>query len=171
MRIPIVDENDEIIEYKEREERTATDTCRITSVFVFNSSGEFLIAQRQFTKTIDPGKWGPFVAGTVEEGETYDSNAVKELGEELGITGIVPVFFKKFFYKTENAQWFNSVYIVHIDKPAEDFMIQKEEVVQVRWISLDELVQWHRKSPDDFVPSFQNVIDRIKEYESQSKKA
>ncbi len=164
MRIPIVDENDEIIKYIDRKDRTATDTCRITCVLVFNSKGEFLIAQRQFTKSLDPGKWGPSVAGTVEEGETYDSNAVKELEEEIGVTGVPVTFFKKYYYKTFNAQRFTSVYIALVDKPAEDFVIQVDEVVEVRWISIDDLSAWYAKSPEDFIPSFNNTLERIKEY-------
>ena len=46
-----------------------------------------LIVERQtaFDKKYDPGKWGPSAAGTVEEGETYQSNIIKELQEEIGL--------------------------------------------------------------------------------------
>lgn len=168
MRIPIVDENDEIIKYIERKDRTATDTCRITCVLVFNSKGEFLIAQRQFTKPLDPGKWGPSVAGTVEEGETYDTNAIKELEEEIGVKDTQITFFNKHYYKTYNAQRFTSVYIAHVDKRAEDFVIQQDEVAEVRWISIDDLSSWYTKSPEDFIPSFSNTLERVKEYANQN---
>ena len=34
-----------------------------------------------------PEVWGPAVSGTNEEGETYDSNIIKEAQEEIGLTG------------------------------------------------------------------------------------
>ena len=168
MRIPIVNEQDEIIGYKDRIDRSATDICRITSAYIFNSKKEFLIAQRQFDKIMDPGKWGPSVAGTVEEGETYDSNVKKEVAEEIGITNIDLKFFKKFYYEAHNGRRFCAVYIGFVDKPASDFVIQKSEVVEVRWIAMKDLIDWYNKSPEDFVPSFSNAINRIKEYETQS---
>ncbi len=170
MKIPIVNQEDEVIEYKDRSERTATDICRITAGYIFNSKNEFLIAQRQFDKAIDPGKWGPSVAGTVEEGETYDSNIVKEVAEELGLFDINLTFFKKLYYEAYNGRRFTSVYIGYIDMSAEEFRIQKDEVVQVRWISIPTLIDWYTKKPDDFVPSFNRTIEIVKEYENKNKK-
>ena len=57
----------------------------MSSLWVMNSKGEVLLAQRVFDKKHDPGKWGPAVAGTVEKGEDYDSNMLKEAGEEVGL--------------------------------------------------------------------------------------
>lgn len=99
MKIPIVNENDEIISYKEREETTREDIRRIISLYVFNQDNEVLIAKRQSTKTIDPNLWGPVVAGTVDEGDDYDSTVLKEAEEEIGLTNIKPIFLKKCFMR------------------------------------------------------------------------
>jgi len=86
-KIIIVDANDQVIGYKERTEVTYDDTYRVAGLWVLNEAGDALLARRALTKKHDPGKWGPSAAGTVEEGETYESNMAKEAEEELGLTG------------------------------------------------------------------------------------
>jgi len=46
------------------------------------------LAQRSFNKTHNPGQWGPAVAGTNDEGETYESNIIKEAEEEIVLRDI-----------------------------------------------------------------------------------
>ena len=40
------------------------------------------------TKINDPGMWGPAVAGTVEENETYEENIIKESKEEINLESL-----------------------------------------------------------------------------------
>ena len=78
--ITIVNEEDEIIGHKDRTSLDhETDIYRVAALWLTNSTGEVLIAQRALSKESSPGKWGPAAAGTVEEGETYESNIVKEV--------------------------------------------------------------------------------------------
>ena len=86
MKIILVDENNKVIGSKERDDRDKADIIRVSGLWIFNSNKEVLIAQRSNNKVHDPGKWGPSAAGTVEEGETYVSNILKEAKEELGIS-------------------------------------------------------------------------------------
>jgi isopentenyldiphosphate isomerase len=64
-RAIIVDENEKVIGAKERDQILPTDIQQITGLWLTNSKGEVLLAQRQITKKNDPGKWGPAAAGTV----------------------------------------------------------------------------------------------------------
>jgi len=84
-KIIIVDENDKIIGYKERGTLNFRDIYRVSALQVKNSVGQILLAQRKLTKKKNPGKWGPAVAGTNDEGETYESNIIKEAEEEIGL--------------------------------------------------------------------------------------
>ena len=86
MIIPIVNEQDEIIEYKDIRNRNPKEICRVSAIWLVDSDGNILLAQRAFSKKVDPGKWGPSVAGTVEKGETYEENIIKESKEEIGLT-------------------------------------------------------------------------------------
>ena len=104
MKIPIVDENDNIIGYKDREHKRSEDIFRITHVWIFNKKNQFLIAKRHHSKKVSPNKWSPAVAGTVEEGESYESNARKEAEEELGLKNLnLKPLFKRC------AGWDNSI--------------------------------------------------------------
>ncbi len=86
-KIIVVDENDKEIGVKERSKITHDDIYRVSGLWLTNSKGEILLAQRSFNKPRDndPGKWGPAVAGTVDEDETYKENIQKEIKEELGL--------------------------------------------------------------------------------------
>ena len=153
-RIVIVDENDEVIGYKERETLIPEqDIYRVSALWVRNKQGDILLAQRAFSKRHDPGKWGPAVAGTVEEGETYESNIRKEAEEEIGLTGYE---FKKAI-KTRSpgtphnhfTQWFT----LTIDEPADFFTIQEDEVADIRWFSEKELREEFDRYPEKFLKS------------------
>jgi isopentenyl-diphosphate delta-isomerase len=70
-KIIIVDDEDNIIGIKEREEVDKKNLrYRCSALWVKNSKGEILLAKRALTKKHSPGKWGPAVAGTLAENET-----------------------------------------------------------------------------------------------------
>jgi isopentenyldiphosphate isomerase len=52
--IPIVNLDDEIIGYKERSEITLQDIYRVSALWIENSKGEILLAQRGFMKKHNP---------------------------------------------------------------------------------------------------------------------
>lgn len=149
-KITIVDENDNIIAHKERENLNAEDIYRVSALWITNSKGEILLARRALTKSHSPDKWGPATAGTVEEGEDYYSNIVKEAKEELGLENIKPKtgpkikVAKKYNYF---CQWF----LLDIDKLVDEFKIQKSEVEELKWVSKKELLDRIKNNPDDFV--------------------
>ncbi len=157
-RIQIVDENDTVIGSKERHDVDAVrDIYRITGLWVTNSKGEVLIAQRKFTKSHDPGKWGPAVAGTVDEGETYEENMRKEAEEELGIKDVEFSLGPK---KRRHVPWnyFCQWFTVTLDWELEDFKIQEAEVEQIAWIPADELARDMAEHPDKYIPSMDDAI-------------
>jgi isopentenyldiphosphate isomerase len=154
MRIPIVNEKDEVICFKERKDVLPTDIYRVSSLWIENSKGKVLLAQRVFTKKHDPGKWGPAVAGTVEEGETYESNIIKEMEEELGLTNIN--FVKDTKRLTEgHHRFFRQRFIAKIDVEIEELKIQEDEVAAVKWFNMKELKELILNKPDMFVPSME----------------
>ncbi|NND64799.1 MAG: NUDIX domain-containing protein, partial [Gammaproteobacteria bacterium] len=97
-KILVVNEKDEVIGEKYRRDMDYDqDIFRSSVLWLTNSSGEVLLAKRVMTKKKDPGKWGPSVAGTLEVGETYDSNMVKEIQEEIGLGGVKLIAGSKIF--------------------------------------------------------------------------
>ncbi|MCX6741992.1 MAG: NUDIX domain-containing protein [Candidatus Pacearchaeota archaeon] len=158
MNVIIVNEKDEQIAVKERKNVKTEDIYRVSALWIKNSKEEFLLAQRAFTKANNPGKWGPAVAGTVEEGETYNSNIVKEAEEELGLKDIKPTKISKVRRRGEHnyfCQWF----IFKTDKKIQDFKIQKEEVAEIKWFSKKEFGEKLKFNPDLFLKNMKRQVD------------
>lgn len=156
----VVDEADKIIGHKLRDEIDfKKDIYRISALWLTNSKGEVLIAQRLLTKDKDPGKWGPAAAGTLEEGETYESNMYKEAEEEIGLFGTK--FIKgpkqRFHAREAYCQW----YIGECDWGTDQFVRQPEEVEKVSWINRTELALDVRNNPDKYVPSMASILDLL----------
>ncbi len=164
MKIPIVNEQDEILYYKERGETTPDEIRRIVSLYVFNEKNEVLIAKRHPSKIIDPDLWGPAVAGTVDEGYTYDETVVKEAEEEIGLTNIQPLFLKKTFYEIGHTRRWCARYYVKINPEERELLLEEDEVSEIKWISLGDLETWLNQKPQDFVPSFKDgAFENMKE--------
>lgn len=158
MKIPIVDENDNIIRYKDREDRNSNDIFRITAIWVKDEDGNILLQQRKLNKKINPGKWGPSVSGTIEEGETYESNAYKEMEEEIGVKNFKLTEVRKIFREPKSGRKFVQLYTCVIPRNYE-LTSQEEEVEQLKWFSRQELLDIHNKNPNDFVDFMKDLID------------
>lgn len=160
MEIPIVNEKDEIICYKERDSEEQMDLYRISALWLTNSKKDILLAKRAFTKLHSPGVWGPAVAGTNDKGETYESNIAKETMEELGLK----LDFNKSIKILRNSkdkphnffcQWFTAT----TDIEAKDIIFDKVEVAEVKWFSKEELIKEIKKHPDDFLITVKEFIN------------
>ncbi len=162
MIIPVVDKKDHIIGYKNRKDVTTSDIYRVSALWLINDRGEFLIAQRAFTKKHDPGKWGPAVAGTVEKGETYTQNIIKEALEEIGLQGLVLKKGPKFF-RHSHWKYFTQWYIgIVVGRPKIRF--QKKEVAAVQWLTYKEFLRLYQKDPDQFLRRMLYTARRFKFY-------
>ncbi|MEI7688672.1 MAG: NUDIX domain-containing protein [Candidatus Nomurabacteria bacterium] len=157
MKIPIVNEKDEIIGYKERYTISDGDIIRATGLWVTDKDGNILLTQRAFTKKHYPGLWGPAVGGTVEEGETYESNIIKEAEEEIGLVGIN----LNFILKTRFSNSFSQLYTVVVDHDY-PFVKQDEEVEDMKWFTKNELEKLLEEKPEIFLKNFSNNIKLFK---------
>jgi len=159
-KIVIVNEKDEIIGYKDRSSLKQSDIYRVSALWITNSKKEHLLAKRAYTKSHHPGKWGPAVAGTVDEGETYLDNIIKEAEEELGLSGII---FKE-GPKTKTTGEYNHFtqwYTLEIDKEISGFRIEKDEVAEIKWFSRKELLEGLKTKRDDFIPSLPKILQDL----------
>ncbi len=149
-KIVIVNENDKIIGNKERGTLNQSDIYRVSALWIQNSRGQILLAQRSFNKKNNPGQWGPAVAGTIDEGESYESNIIKEAEEEIGLKNYR---FKKSFHHFHNGehkhftQWFFTL----VDKEIDEFTIQEDEVEKIKWFTKEELLNELKNSPNKFL--------------------
>jgi isopentenyldiphosphate isomerase len=155
MKVIIVDDNDNPIGLAERDKWEDNAIHRVSAIWLTNSKGEVFIAQRALSKRHAPGQWGPAASGTVEEGETYETNAMKEIEEEIGIS-ITQEQLKlgpKVLMNTPGDRRFVQWYVVTADVPRENFKLQEEEVADAKWIGVKELEQRMTERPDEFTKS------------------
>lgn len=163
--IPVVNENDEIIGYKKRDDRNNEDIIRISGLWIENEKGAILIARRAVHKTRDPGKWGPAAAGTVEKGETYQGNIIKEAHEEIGLVvsedDIIHV--GTFLEKTEH-RYFVGVFYTSLPSDTV-FTLEPDEVAEVKWITWSDLEKEIEDNPQDFLLSLQKgIMQHVKQW-------
>lgn len=157
MLIQIVDKKDKIIRYKERKDVTHDDIYRVSALWITNSKGEVLIAQRALSKKSDPGKWGPSVAGTLEKGETYNSNIIKEAFEEIGLKDINPKKSLKIAAKGEHNH-FSQWYTLCVDKNIEEFKVDPIEVMAIKWISKETLIKDMKTKTSQYIRSMPRIV-------------
>lgn len=151
MRIPVVNESDEQIGVREREELLPEDIYRVSALWLLNQEGQVLLAQRALTKRHHPGLWGCSVAGTVEAEETYESNILKEAEEELGLSltsadlRIGPKLRIEGQYRH-----FCQFYFAHITKKIPELKIEAHEVIAVRWMDMPGFIEDVRNFPEKY---------------------
>lgn len=136
---------------------------RAIHVFVFNSPGQLYLQKRSLIKDSAPGKWVSSCAGHVDSGEGYDSAALRELGEELGL--VEPKEFTRLFKASpckETGQEFVWVYQCKSEGP---FVLDPQESTEGRWVDPEELAEWLKASPDEFSWSFRYLWQKYQLFE------
>jgi isopentenyl-diphosphate Delta-isomerase len=128
---------------------------RAFTILLFNKEGKLLLTQRSMDKMLWPGSWDGTVASHPRQTETYTSSAERRLPEELGISCKLDYLFKFEYhvpYKSigsENEMCGTLIGIV--DDPTKIGMI-KEEISDIKWVTLDELLEDIKKSPESYCP-------------------
>jgi isopentenyldiphosphate isomerase len=158
MKIPIVNENDEIIGCKDRKDRNPDDIIRIVIVWITDENGNILLQQRSLKMKVAPGMWGPAVSGHVEEEEDYDFSALRELEEEIGLKDIKLVKLKKIFGSTNTGKRFAQIYSAQINSNS-TLVPQDSEVEQLKWFSKEELLEFFKKEPEKFPALMKDLIE------------
>jgi isopentenyl-diphosphate delta-isomerase len=162
MKVIIVDENDNPIGLAERDQWEKDTIHRVSALWLTNSRGEVLLARRSFNKLHNPGIWGPAAAGTVEEGETYESNIIKEVAEEIGVVIAADQLTQgpKHLAGTPGNYRFVQWYLATLDVPYGALRLQEEEVAEARWVPLNEFKEWVAKKPDEFVTALSSQMPK-----------
>lgn len=120
------------------EELKEGDYHLIVHVFPVNPKGEILIQKRADTVKTKPGIWAA-TGGSVIAGETAWEGCKRELKEEIGLaankenTQLMGIIKKK--------DRFRSIWVIQCDAALNELTLQKEEVAEAKWASLDEIRQ------------------------------
>lgn len=158
--IELVNEQDEVIGVKPRSQINAkTDIYHSSALWVTNTKQQVLLAKRVMSKTIDPGKWGPAVAETVQAGEDRLHVMVRGAKEEIGIDAKAHAFTlgpKQMLHHPRRRiyQW----YTVTIDQPLTYFTKQDEEVEALEWFDATQLEQRVVAEPTIFIEDMPAMV-------------
>ncbi|MDH6216840.1 NUDIX hydrolase [Streptomyces pseudovenezuelae] len=162
--LDIVDENDRVIGQFPRGKVYAEGLRhRCAFIQVRDARGRLFVHRRTPVKLVFPSLYDMFVGGVVGAGESYDSAALREAEEELGVSGLpAPEFLFKFLYDNGAGQsWWSAVYEVRCELPV------SPQVEEVAWHDFlpDEEVE-RRLTEWEWVPDGLAAYERLKAYRS-----
>lgn len=110
--------------------------------FIINSNKEILLQKRSPNKRYSPNKYG-LCAGHVMANEKLIDALMREIKEEIGITvkeeDLIPLGNKEYFHDTTNSH-ITYFYYILLDLNIDEFTIQEEELTEVRWFKIDEII-------------------------------
>ncbi len=162
MKIIIVDTDDNQIGLKQYGTLDYEDIYRVSALWLTDvDSDDALIAQRKWTKQHDPGKWSASVSGTVDEGETYAGNVIKEIEEEIGLTNLRLTAGPKEYIDDGKHRFFVQWFLSNVDKNETVISIQEEEVEATKWISKKDLIKDVSDNPERYTPHFSDSLKAV----------
>lgn len=132
---------------------------RAFSVFVFNSKGELLIHQRAAEKYHSPKLWTNTCCSHPRENETYEQAAHRRLKEEMGFDCAIEEKFH-FIYKAELEP---GLFEHELDRVFTGFYegemdLNPEEVMDAKWISIEDLKKDMAENPDNYTVWFKIIF-------------
>jgi isopentenyl-diphosphate delta-isomerase type 1 len=128
---------------------------RAVHVMVFDSAGRLFLQKRSMAKDMAAGLWDLSCSGHVDAGEEYDTAAVRELGEELGITPTVPLERILRIDACADTGWeFCWIYRTHHDGP---FVLHPEEIETGEWLAPAEVTRQMAVNPAKFTAPFRMI--------------
>lgn len=155
---PLVDENGNVIGQAPRS--VCHDGSKllhpVIHLHIFNSRGELYLQKRSATKDVQPNKWDSSVAGHIDLDETPEIAALREAGEELGLSGISPRYITKYIIETDRERELSYCFYTIYDG---DFILNKEELADGKFWLISDIQEQLDK--DIFTTNFELDFKRF----------
>lgn len=120
-----------------------------TAVVVRDSFGRIYVHRRTTIKDVYPGRRDFAAGGVIAAGEDPGVAAVRELAEELGISGVRLTSLGEGSYRDDHTSYHGFCFTTEWDGP---IIWQPEEVSSGEWLTAEALVAAIDAEPDDFMP-------------------
>jgi isopentenyl-diphosphate delta-isomerase len=128
---------------------------KAVSVFVMDQ-GRVLIQQRAMHKYHTPGLWANTCCTHPEWDENDMNCAVRRLDEELGITGISPVYKDTIEYRADVGGGLieHEVVAVFVAQAQSNLIVKPnpDEVMAIRWVDIYDLADEVERNPENYTP-------------------
>lgn len=122
----------------------------VVHLHLFNSQGDLYLQRRPDWKDIQPGKWDTAVGGHIDYGEDTADAILREIREELGLTGLTLTKITSYIFQSAREREYVNVYTAVSDvKP-----VPSDELDGGRFWSRQEIEQSMGRGI--FTPNFEN---------------
>ena len=160
-KIAIVNEKDEVIGAVSEEELYERNHLhRIVHILLFDEKGRIMLQKRSKTKSYAPSCWVTSAGGRVDEGETYEMAAYRELKEEIGMCAVLEEIGKYYYeHKESGVNYFMTIY--KAEYRGESLVLQESEVEAVEFCTLakiNELIRDDLKITNELKFVIENVF-------------
>ncbi len=140
-KVVLVDKNDKEVGLKEKiKAHEDGDLHRAFSAFVFNKKNELMIQKRALDKYHNGGLWSNTCCSHPRQDETVKDAGERRLQEEMGfdceLKDVGSIIYKKKFSNGLTEHEYDYVLIGRYD---DEPILNQEEAMDWKWISLDEL--------------------------------
>jgi isopentenyl-diphosphate Delta-isomerase len=144
---------------------------RASHVWIYNSRGEILLQLRSKSKPVSPNVWDVSAAGHIGAGEDPVVCAVRETEEEIGLKA-EPKELEFLSIYSIDSSWPGGIrnrefcynYLLKFDGKIDDLKIQKSEVQEIKFISLDALEKDLKANRQRYGPNlhWEEIISQIR---------
>jgi isopentenyl-diphosphate Delta-isomerase len=156
----VVNERDEVVGSRPRSEVHRLGLMhRATHVLVFNSKGDVLLQKRSMTKDRQPGLWDSSASGHVDTGEDYDTCAVRELYEEIGLR--LPTPPQRLFKLPPSEETDQEHVWVYRCRSEGPFTLNPEELDGAEWFSPRRVTAWMAEKPHEFASALRFIWPKL----------
>ena len=119
------------------------DTYVITTALI-RYKKKYLIGKRAKSKKFAPGQW-EFISGFVDEVGSAEEIILRELQEETALRGKIVRSGNPYTVRDQEGRWIVLPFV--INTTSDNFVLNKEDHSELRWISVSELSKYR-----DIVP-------------------
>jgi len=162
-KVILVDKNDKELGVCDKmEAHEKAKLHRAFSVFVFNSKGDLLLQRRAMCKYHSGGLWTNTVCSHPGPDEDIIFSAKKRLEEEMGFSTDIEKKFS-FVYRSDyenglSEHEFDHVFVGYYDT---DPVPNPQEVMEYKWINMNELIIDVKSNPDKFTSWFKIILEKF----------
>ena len=137
-------------------------------VWIVNDKNQILLQRRGLDKDFFPGTWDASIGGHIGAGDNSLNSAIREGEEELGIK-IEPEQLEYLFTNKESTSYRNikvneflDIYLMRTDIDINDIIIQKEELLDAKYVDIDEFLRMVETKDESLFPHVNEYEQLIK---------